>query len=201
MLWDVDHVTESCHPATQCLNATPPTPPVNSLKIKLFQFSTPPYLHSSPNFINLVALSSTAEAPMLSRVVLYGYDALLLSTRELLLQHAGFEVRSTSDHKQLMRLLYEHAPNLLIVCHTIPEPECHAVLMAAHAARPAPKTLVLTTRFSGPCETGEDSVLTLDGPQTLLAAARQLVQNREPSSQPSNQSQTGRKLCHSSQAR
>src|SRR3978361_1044271 len=56
-------------------------------------------------------------------ILVYGLDPVLLDTRRMILEHAGFEVEITQDsedfHGRTARVNYD----LLIVCHTVPETE------------------------------------------------------------------------------
>src|ERR1700712_5300797 len=57
------------------------------------------------------------------KILMYGLDPVLLETRRMILEHAGFEVEITQDSQDFQLRTASIDYNLLIVCHTIPKTE------------------------------------------------------------------------------
>ena len=78
------------------------------------------------------------DTPNSTRLLIYGRDPLLLDTRRLVLQMAGFAVHSTKALPEVQTQLATSASyGLLIVCHTASAEDRHALAaMAAKAAVP-----------------------------------------------------------------
>jgi hypothetical protein len=79
-------------------------------------------------------------SPRGSRILLYGRDEMLLRTRRLLLQRAGFIVDTAISAEEFeSRIAEADSPyDLLILGHTIPEPEQNAII----ASTVNPNTIV-----------------------------------------------------------
>ena len=71
--------------------------------------------------------NSTVQLPSQSptRILTYGYDAVLLDTRRLLLAQAGYDSESVANPHEFEAALAALKPayGLLILCHTVPEEE------------------------------------------------------------------------------
>jgi DNA-binding NtrC family response regulator len=112
----------------------------------------------------------------LSKILAFGHDTTLLHTRELILRHDGFDVVATTNRAEAGRILSEQPIDLVILCHTVREPERQTILTLAHASRPDLKVLLLTTScFSSHAWDRDTTLCTLDGPPGLLAAVHQLT--------------------------
>ena len=77
-------------------------------------------------------------------VLIYGQDALLLETRCLVLESAGFKVCAATELDEVLRLLAERQIAVLVLCHTLPAEKCHIILASARERRQSLKVLVLT---------------------------------------------------------
>jgi DNA-binding response OmpR family regulator len=113
----------------------------------------------------------------LSKILAFGHDTTLLHTRELILRHDGFDVVATTNRAEASRILSEHPIDLLILCHTVREPERQSLLSLAHAFHPDLKVLLLTTSCfpSDRWDRYSTTLCSLDGPPGLLAAVHQLT--------------------------
>ena len=56
-------------------------------------------------------------------ILVYGLEAMLLDTRRLILEQAGFKVEVVHDAETFEGLLSTNTYDLLIVCHTVLEPQ------------------------------------------------------------------------------
>ena len=56
-------------------------------------------------------------------ILVYGLEAMLLDTRRLILVQAGFVVEIVHDAETFEGLVSTNTYDLLIVCHTVPEPQ------------------------------------------------------------------------------
>ncbi len=72
-------------------------------------------------------------SPRDSRILLYGHDEILLTTRRLLLESAGFIVDTAISAAEFESLIAEaELPyDLFILGHTIPELEQNAIIASA----------------------------------------------------------------------
>jgi DNA-binding NtrC family response regulator len=112
----------------------------------------------------------------LSKILAFGHDATLLHTRELILRRDGFDVVTATNRAEAGRILSQQPIDLVILCHTVLEPERQSILSLAHAYRPDLKVLVLTTASFASRSWDQDATLcTLDGPPRLLAAVHHLT--------------------------
>ena len=69
-------------------------------------------------------------------ILIYGLDPVLLDTRRMILEHAGFRVEITHNseefHGRTARVNYD----LLIVCHTVPKTEQQQIASMGNFQRP-----------------------------------------------------------------
>jgi DNA-binding NtrC family response regulator len=113
---------------------------------------------------------------MLSRTLIFGHDATLLRTRELILVRAGFDVLTTFEWTEASEILANQSVDLLILCHTLRESERQSILAVAHIAKPALRVLVLAADSSGSSADGNEATLSIfDGPEKLVTVAHGLT--------------------------
>jgi DNA-binding NtrC family response regulator len=117
---------------------------------------------------------------MLSRTLIFGHDTTLLRTRELILSRAGFDVLTTSDSVEASHILANQPVDLLILCHTLREPERQSILAVAHHAKPALRVLALVANATTSSADGNDATLSIfDGPERLVTVAHGLTHSGE----------------------
>lgn len=80
---------------------------------------------------------------VMSFILQCGHDALLLTTRELILKQDGFRVFNASDPIEAVRILSQKKIDLVLLCHTLSEHEFRAILANARLLPDAPKVLSL----------------------------------------------------------
>jgi hypothetical protein len=61
------------------------------------------------------------------QILLFGHDAMLLSTRQWLMEEYG-NVQRTGDIRDLRTLAESHSFDLVVVCHTATPEECQQLL-------------------------------------------------------------------------
>jgi DNA-binding response OmpR family regulator len=111
-----------------------------------------------------------------SKILAFGHDTTLLQTRELILQHDGFDVVTASEYAEASRILSEQPVDLVLLCHTVREAERQSMLSLAHAVRPDAQVLVLVRASFDNLTQGHDATLcTVGNPRTLLAAVHELT--------------------------
>jgi hypothetical protein len=110
-----------------------------------------------------------------SHILICGNDETLLETRALVLESAGFQVKSrigVSYLKQMVTL--QGDVYLTVLCHSLAEAEREEALNYLSDARPASKSLVLTVGESRPPERTTASLNAFDGPEALIATVKGL---------------------------
>jgi hypothetical protein len=113
---------------------------------------------------------------MLYHVLLFGHDTTLLRTRKLILENVQFSVEIATNAAELERALAGRPAHLLILCHSLGEPDLDRSLVCARRAQPSIKTLLLYTSSCKLCAADPDGIFCVfDGPEALVAAARQLL--------------------------
>ncbi len=108
-------------------------------------------------------------------ILIYGHDLHLLETRSWVLEHAGFDVSTTSDLRETVRKIDVGFIDLFILCHTLSTDDCTNMLAHVHSLHPRMKMLILTTAHSG-CDSKDDFVLrAFASPQALITKVRELT--------------------------
>jgi DNA-binding NtrC family response regulator len=116
------------------------------------------------------------QSTMHSRTLIFGHDTTLLRTRELILSRAGFDVLTTSDPLEASELLANQPVDLLILCHTLHDPERQSILAVAHIAKPALRVLALVANATASSADGNEATLSIfDGPEKLVTVAHGLT--------------------------
>ena len=108
-------------------------------------------------------------------ILVYGSDKLLLDTRTMVLENAGFRVFSATESEDAETIIETQGIALIVLCHSLSPQRCEAALRFANALQPAVKTLVLTAG-AGTCpEKVPTAVLSaFDGPGELVETVQRL---------------------------
>ena len=115
---------------------------------------------------------------MHGKILIYGNDLTLISTRHLVLERAGYRVLSATQFASAMLGLMNEHIDVLILCHSLRDEERRAMLETAHAITPDVKCVVLS--FNG-CEVppGDAEVFEgLHGPTALLTVIGRILNNK-----------------------
>lgn len=121
--------------------------------------------------------ASTASACIL----VYGSDDVLLGTRTLVLEKAGYKVFAARETSDLQDILLGQLVSLLVLCHSLSTEKCKAAIDFAENRHPEIRSLVLTAGEAPCSERAHDAVLSaFDGPRRLVETVRNLLQNVPP---------------------
>jgi hypothetical protein len=111
-----------------------------------------------------------------SKILLYGNDGLLLMTRRLILEKAGYQPIAVSNYAETKSLLMNERVEVFVLCQSLSNDERASVLEFARSVQPGIKVIV--QRF-----TGDDMALSdghflggIRGPKSLLAAVEKLLE-------------------------
>ena len=111
--------------------------------------------------------------PTAASVLVFGRDYQLVHTRSLILEKAGFHVRTASSLPDIQQLHSEPGVDVMVLCHSLSTQECAAALTLTHERWPLIQTIALV---SGSSDCGSQSVDTVleatEGPAKLISAVR-----------------------------
>lgn len=115
------------------------------------------------------------------RVLMFGRDVMLLDTRRMVLQSAGYEVSTGTQLSELDRAVSLRSFDLLILCHTLALDECGRALALSLCRWPFMRTLRLRPGMVS-CSTGLlDQVCKILDRSTDLAPHRSELVGAGPS--------------------
>jgi DNA-binding NtrC family response regulator len=117
---------------------------------------------------------------MQGTIFIYGNDVMLVTTRRMIFEKAGYTVFTAENISDAMLLLINHPIDLLVLCQSVNDDECRSILETAHAVQPEIKCVSLS--FNGG-DIAMDGVSTYRGvmtPTSLLAAIGQMLQKTAP---------------------
>jgi DNA-binding NtrC family response regulator len=122
---------------------------------------------------------------MSSRIVVFGRDPVLLETRQRILEKAGFDSVAVNGISQLMSLVKREDVVLLVLCSSLSEMECEAVLFRIEELGRTDLEKLVLTKDGGITSThGRINVIqTPTSPQTFLSLAGAAVGAPTPSPQ------------------
>ena len=113
---------------------------------------------------------------MLAHILIVGQDSSLIETRAWVLQKAGFEATPTQWSAELSSSLRDSSIDLVVLCHSLSDRECHQLLAAIHSTQPAMRALVLTANTGDFPEDDRQGVLSAyASPTELIAKVRQMA--------------------------
>ena len=116
---------------------------------------------------------------MKDTVLSFGADAELLWLREIVLQHAGFNVFSTSDPTQAVLEIQSGHCGVLLLCHSL-ENEVRRDCKRISQSCPEGRIVAITNDKVSELPVNTDAfVYGLEGPEALIAALR--GESSEPS--------------------
>jgi hypothetical protein len=101
-------------------------------------------------------------------IVVYGNDAMLVTTRCLILERAGYRVLAAQAFGNAVLMLMNHQIDMIVLCQSLKLEERRGILETARALHPEIKCAVID--FEGreaPIE-GADLIEGLVGPSALL---------------------------------
>ncbi len=112
----------------------------------------------------------------MSRILLAGSDFRLLETRAAVLAKTGAEVLSRNSRGTL-EILDRDAFDLVILCHSLPQPDAALIVAKVHEKRPGTKILMVTSNLDmyGMRPDSDVDATSLPEPGRLVALASQLL--------------------------
>jgi hypothetical protein len=115
---------------------------------------------------------------MRPKILAYGSDPILLATRRLVLEKAGYRVFTTLEFSDAMLVLLNQQINVLLLCHSLHDDERRGILETAHAITQDVKCIIL--QYDGLAVPVEDAEVVegLEGPTTLLRAIGKLLAHK-----------------------
>jgi DNA-binding NtrC family response regulator len=79
-------------------------------------------------------------------VLIFGHDAVLLESRQRVLEMAGFRVSATIEREDAKQIASTRKIDVLLLCQTLSQDECDEILIAARRHQPGMKHLYLATQ-------------------------------------------------------
>jgi DNA-binding response OmpR family regulator len=115
---------------------------------------------------------------MQGTILVCGNDEMLVRTRGLILEKAGYQVFTALTFSNAMLVLMNQQIDIVVLCQSLTDEERHGILETSHALQP--KTRCAALSFDG-SEVVTDGVFIhrgLNGPPALLAAIGQMLQEK-----------------------
>jgi hypothetical protein len=114
-------------------------------------------------------------------VLLYGRDASLLATRQLLLENHGYQTSATTELAEVERILSKENVKLLIMGHTLSLEDIGRVLALSQSLRPSIKYLYLINwQSSQDPESSAETFNVSKGPAQFIARVQQMLPSPPP---------------------
>ncbi len=111
--------------------------------------------------------------PTPASVLVFGRDYQLVHTRSLILEKAGFRVRTASSLPEIQQLLSEPTMDLMLLCHSLSPQECNEALLLTHQRWPHIQTIALVSGSSDCGSKYTDAVMeAIEGPAKLINTVR-----------------------------
>jgi DNA-binding response OmpR family regulator len=124
-----------------------------------------------------------------SVVLFYGHNELLLWTRKLLLEWAGYEVSVAQELRQVSCLLDRKHVDLIVLCYSLSRTECAMAGLIAKSRSEVPTLLMTEHGQTGnrDCDMREVADVCFDsmlGPEALIRKIDTILQIKRPRSFP-----------------
>ena len=121
-------------------------------------------------------MNPSSAVPTSVGILVYGSDELLLGTRTMVLENAGFQVFSAIGSDDAKSIMKSGKIGLVVLCHSLSEQQCEAALDFAKRQQPPLETLVLTATGSPCSEHTTGAILNaFDGPRKLVQTVQDLL--------------------------
>jgi DNA-binding response OmpR family regulator len=109
-------------------------------------------------------------------IISFGYDPTLMSSRTLLLQHAGFTVKETYSPAEVLRLVRNDLVDLVVICHTVPLKEEEQLIAALREVRELlPVICIAASEYELGKAGRTDCVNVQNSPVPLINAVRSIM--------------------------
>ena len=120
-------------------------------------------------------------ATMSGTILVYGNESMLVTTRGLILEEAGFEVYTTTGFAGAMLTLMTQPLDVLLLCESLSDEERRGILETAFAIQPNIRCATFGADGREIRLAGANAIETLDGPSILVEAVGRILQ---PASSP-----------------
>jgi hypothetical protein len=117
---------------------------------------------------------------MQGTILVYGNEEMLVTTRGLILEKAGYGVFTAHEFGNAMLVLMNHQIDVCVLCQSLTDEERRGILETAHALHPEIKCAVLDFEEREDPIEGVDLIRGLAGPSTLLNAVGKLLTQKAP---------------------
>ena len=112
---------------------------------------------------------------MQGKLLIYGNDSMLLTTRRIILEKEGYDVIVTSAFSEAMLLLMNQPFNLLLLCQSLTQEERRGMLESASAINPELKCAVLQFTNGHEKMGNEETLDGLRGPMNLIESIHRML--------------------------
>jgi DNA-binding NtrC family response regulator len=111
--------------------------------------------------------------PTPASVLVFGRDYQLVITRSLILEKAGFHVRTATSVPDIQQLLSEPTMDVMVLCHSLSPQDCDEALLITHQRWPNMQTVALVSGSSSCGSEAADAIMeATEGPAKLINAVR-----------------------------
>ena len=111
-------------------------------------------------------------------ILIYGNDEMLLTTRRMIFEKSDYTVFTANTLSNAALVLMSHQVDIFILCQSLRDEERHAALETAHTLQPEIKIAALSFDGRDIITGGVHVHDALNGPAALLAAVRQMSQEK-----------------------
>ena|ERR1700759_1120292 len=108
-------------------------------------------------------------------ILIYGNEEVLLTTRQLILEKAGYQVFSAKNVATALRALVNEPIDALLLCQSLSEDERRRTLETARAVKPDIKIVVFCVNGLEIKANNEQAFTSLLGPATLVKTISRLI--------------------------
>jgi DNA-binding response OmpR family regulator len=108
-------------------------------------------------------------------ILVYGNEPMLLTTRGLILEKAGYRLFTARTVSDAMFVLMNHQIDIIVLCQSLKDEERRGILKTAHALQPKVRCAVLDFEENQVATDGVDLIRGLAGPTTLLNAIGKIL--------------------------
>jgi DNA-binding response OmpR family regulator len=110
-----------------------------------------------------------------ARILSISYDAVLLRTRQMLLERSGYEVASASSREQALRLCRERRFDLVVLGYTIPHGDKDAIIRELRLVCDTPLLSITNPAERRGATLTEYAFQNIDGPEAFLEMVERIV--------------------------
>jgi DNA-binding response OmpR family regulator len=115
-------------------------------------------------------------------ILIYGNEEMLVTTRQLILEEAGYQVLSATKFDSALVALVNERIDVLLLCQSLYEVERRSILETARAIKPDVMSVVFGFDGREVELNGGGTFERLDGPGALVNSIGRILHNESPSS-------------------